>query len=616
MPNDVWLPLMMAHLGHRDCITEPRCRTGEALARLAPHATRAMADAQVRTLEASLSSIGFGDDSLHRVVTEPAAGLTSMERREYRPLIQLLSGIAALLLLIACANLSGLLVARGVSRHREMAVRISLGASRWRLARQLLTESLLIAAAGAVVGLVMSAWVSQGLLGFFTTDDEGFHHFFELALDARAIAFTLLAATATVLLFGLFPALTTSRVNPSAMLMTGAVGAARASTRIALVSGQVALSVVLLTAAMLLARSFANLMGARAFDPEHVAVARWRPDLVNHTTERSERELREIVERLRALPNVEAVGYRRCCGLLWSNAPQRAPVGLGALDTVTFAQHQRVSADFFATLSVRLLAGREFTDGDRVGAPRVAIVNQALASRLWNDAGDPTAIIGREARVGDTRVRIVGVVPEYQSRTLLAPTPVVLFEPIWQAGIDDGDVRLAVRVRGDPAAALPLLTRTIASVDPEVLVTEAMPMRAQIAANFVQIQLGQAVLLASAGLALFLSAMGLYGVIAFLVARRTREVGIRIALGAPVASVTRLFVAHGMRAVTFGIVAGLAAAFAGKHLLTAWLVGVAPNDFASFGVALAAVIGVSLAASYFPARQASRTDPAIALRAE
>ena len=615
-PNDLWLPLMMAHLGHYDCITEPYCRAADAVARLAPHATRQMADAQVRTLERSLSSIAFADDSLHRVVTEAAAGLTSIERRQYLPLVKLLSGIAALMLLIACANLSGLLIARGVSRHREMAVRIALGASRWRLARQLLTESTLIALAGAIIGVVMSAWVSQGLLGFFTTDDEGFHHFFQLTLDARTIVFALLASTGTVVLFGLLPALTTSRVSPSATLKSGAVGAARATTRVALVSGQVALSVVLLTAAILLARSFANLMRAQAFDPEHVAVVRWRPDLVNHAPDRSTRELKEIVGRLREVPNVEAVGFRRCCGLIWSDAPQQAPVGVAALDTVTFAQHQRLSPDFFATLAVRLLAGREFTDADRDGSTRVAIVNRALAWRLWGDSVDPPSVIGRVARVGNTRVRIVGVVPEYQARTLLAPTPLVMFEPIWQDGIGDGDVRLAVRVRGDPGAALPTIVRTISSVDPEVLVTEAMPMRSQMAASFVQIRLGQSVLLASAGLALFLSAMGLYGVIAFLVARRTREVGIRIALGAPVASVTRLFVGHGLRAVLLGIVTGLAAAFAGKHLLSAWLVGVAPNDLVSFGVALLAVTGVSLAASYLPARQAGRMDPAVALRTE
>jgi predicted lysophospholipase L1 biosynthesis ABC-type transport system permease subunit len=246
----------------------------------------------------------------------------------------------------------------------------------------------------------------------------------------------------------------------------------------------------------------------------------------------------------------------------------------------------------------------------------VAVVNRALALRLWPDAADPTTVIGRDARIGSTRVHIVGVAPDYQPRALLAPMPLVMFRPIWQDGINDGDVRFAVRVRGDPAAALPAITRTMSEVDPEVLVTEAMPMRSQMAASFVGIRLGQVVLLASAGLALFLSAMGLYGVIAFLVARRTREVGIRIALGAPAASVTSLFVGHGMRAVAVGAAVGLAVAFVGRHLLSAWLIGVAPNDFLSFALALLTVAGVSLAASYFPARQASRTDPAIALRLE
>ena len=617
MPNDLWLPMALASLRHRECLADPHCRLGAGLARLAPHATREMADAQLRTLEASLSSVSFADDSLHHVVAERAAGLTGLERREYLPLMRLLTGIAAVILLIACANLSGLLVARGVTRYREMAVRVALGASRWRLTRQLLTESLLVALAGGVIGLILSAWVSQGLLGFFTTDDEGFHHFFQLALDTRAIAFATIAATTTVVLFGLLPALTTSRVSPAATLKESALGAARATTRAALVGAQVALSVALLAAAMLLARSFANVVGGQRFDSGNVVVARWRPDLGGYSSARWTAELHQILERLRALPNVESVGFRRCCGLLWSASPNAIAVGLSALDTASLAQGQYISPTFFATLKVPLLAGREFTDADRAGEPRVAIVNRSLVSRLWGATTDPAASLGREARIGETSARIIGVVPDYHARTLLMPTPLVVFQPFWQTATeDDGDTRFAIRVRGDVDAALPAIVRAMSSVDPLVLVTESMSMRAQIAASFVQIRLGQAVLLASAGLALFLSGIGLYGVIAFLVARRTREVGIRLALGAPTASVTRLFVGHGMRAVIIGAVAGLLAAFVGAHLLGAWLVGVAPNDAASFGSAAGVVVGVSLIASYLPARHASRTDPAVALRVE
>ena len=617
MPNDLWLPMAMASLRYRECLAAQHCRLGEALARLAPRATRAMAAAQLRTLEASLSAVSFADDSLHRVVAERAAGLTGIERREYLPLMRLLTGIAAVMLLIACANLSGLLVARGVTRHREMGVRVALGASRWRLTRQLLTESLLVALAGGVVGLIMSAWVSQGLLGFFTTDDEGFHHFFQLALDANAIAFTAIAATTTVVLFGVLPALTTSRVSPATTLKESALGAARATTRAALVGAQVALSVALLAAAILLARSFANVVGGQHFDSDDVVVARWRPDLAGYPSARWTVELRQILERVRALPNVESVGFRLCCGLLWSASPNPTAVGLSALDTASLAQGQLISPAFFATLKVPLLAGREFTDADRAGEPRVAIVNRSLVSRLWGATTDPAAILGREVRIGESRARIIGVVPDYHARTLLMPTPLVAFQPFWQNAItDDGDTRFAIRVRGDVNAALPAIVRAMSSVDPLVLVTESMSMRAQIAANFVQIRIGQAVLLASAGLALFLSGMGLYGVIAFLVARRTREVGIRLALGAPPATVTRLFVRHGMRSVVVGAVAGLVVAFVGAHLLGAWLVGISPNDGASFGVATGVVVGVSLVASYLPARRASRTDPAVALRVE
>jgi len=617
MPNDLWLPMAMASVRYRECLARQYCRLGEALARLAPHSTRALADAQLRTLEASLSVESFADDSVHHVVSEEAAGLTSIERREYLPLIRLLSGIAAVMLLIACANLSGLLVARGVMRHREMAVRTSLGASRWRLARQLLTESLLLALAGGVIGVTIAAWVSQGLLGFFTTDDEGFHHFFQLALDGRAIAFTIIAATTTVVLFGVLPALTTSRANPATTLKDSAVGAARASIRAALVGAQVALSIVLLTAAILLGRSFANLVRGQTFDSANVVVARWRPDLAGYPSARWTAELRQIIDRLRSLPNVEAVGYRLCCGLLWSASPNPTAVGLSAVDTASLAQEQLISPAFFAALKVPVVASREFSDADRVGEPRVAIVNRSLVARLWGGTTHPAEILGREVRIGESRVRIVGVVPDYHARTLLMPTPLVVFEPFWQAAIhEDGDTRFAIRVRGDVNAALPAIVRAMSSVDPLVLVTESMSMRAQIAANFVQIRLGQAVLFASAGLALFLSGMGLYGVIAFLVARRTREVGIRLALGAPRGSVTRLFVGHGMQSVIVGATAGLTTALVGARLLAAWLVGVAPNDATSFVAAAVAVVAVSLVASYLPARRASRTDPAVALRVE
>ena len=618
VPNDLWMPLMMARVGRNDCITEPHCRLGDALARLAPGATAAMARAQVQTLARGLSSLAFADDSARHVIAARAEGLSVNERAEYVALMRLLAAIAGVLLLIACANLSGLLLARGVARHREMAVRKALGAGRGRLTRQLLTESLVIAVAGAGLGLLLSTWVSQALLDFFSIDDEGFHHFFHFAPDIVVVGFTLIAATTAVLLFGMLPALSSARTDPATMLKAGASGVARTRMRSALVGAQVALSVVLLTAAILLARSFANLMTTRVFDAEHVAMMRWRPDLNSYPVSRFSSELSEIVTRVRSAPDVQSVAFRRCCGLLWSASPNDGtPVGFSSSDTVTLAQAQFVSPEFFATLRVPLLAGREFTEQERDNAPPVVIVNRTLASQLWGATTSPASLVGRELRVSNTRARVVGVVADFYPSTLLMPSPAVAFEPYWQTTANtDGDTRFAIRVRGDAARAIPALRRAFSDVDPLVLTTEVMPMKEQIGARFVQIRVGEAVLLASAAIALFLSGMGLYGVIAFLVAHRTREVGIRIALGASMTSVTRLFLADGMRAAFAGVVAGLAITYAGRRLLSAWLVGVAPNDKLSFAISLAAVVAVSLAASYFPARRASRMDPTEALRME
>jgi hypothetical protein len=345
---------------------------------------------------------------------------------------------------------------------------------------------------------------------------------------------------------------------------------------------------------------------------------RWRPDLNTYPVERFTVELREIVTRLQSMPDVQSVAFRRCCGLLWGASPNdQTPVGFSTADTLTLAQEQFVSPDFFATLRAPLLAGRKFTNSERDSTPRVVIVNRTLASRLWGTAANPSTLIGREVRIENTRARVVGVVADFHPSTLLMPAPAVAFEPYWQTtAASDGDTRFAIRVRGDAARAIPALRRAFSEVDPLVLTTEVMPMKAQIGARFVQIRVGEAVLLASAAIALFLSGMGLYGVIAFLVAHRTREVGIRIALGASMTNVTRLFLADGMRAVFVGIGTGLAITYAGRGLLSAWLVGVSPNDQFSFAVSLAVVLAVSLTASYLPARRASRMDPTEALRLE
>jgi predicted permease len=615
MPNDVWLPLMMAHLGRYDCIIEVPCRTGEALARLAPGASLSQARARVKTLERPMSALSFRNDSVRRLTVEPANGLRAVERADYLRLARLLAGVALLILVIACTNLSGLLIARGASREREMALRVSLGASRARLTRQLLTESLVIAVAGGLLGVGLSMWASRELMGFFVSDDEGFHHFFNLALDARVLAFAVAASVVATILFGVLPALTTSRANPAEVLKRGAGNPPSAALRLTLTAAQVGLAVVLLTGAGLLMRSVQALMNRQHFDARHVAVLRWRPDLAGYSPQRAATTLQQVLERLRGTPGVVSVAYRRCCGLLWKRSPSEDAVGTSTADTLAVAQTQFISPGFFKTLDVPMLAGREFTDADRTGTEPVVVVGEAVARRIWG-AESP---IDRTIRVGSRHARVIGVVADYQVRTALEAASSVVFAAYWQTITSpdaDGDTRFAIRVAGDPAAALPVLQRTFSAVDQAVLVTEMMPMTAQIDAHYVQLHLGGAVLISAALLALFLSALGLYGVISFLVARRTREVGIRVALGASSSSVVRLFLKKGLGAALLGSILGLVVAYAGSHLLAAWLIGVRARDGLAFAVAFLVVTSITLVASYLPARRAARVDPALTLREE
>jgi predicted permease len=511
MPNDVWVPPSMARVGRLNCIGSPRCPVGDALGRLAPGASLQALRTQLRTVEPRLSAAAFPDDSVRHVTAEPAAGLSVAERADYVGLSRLLSAIASVILLIACANLSGLLVARGTARQREMAVRISLGASRIRLIRQLLTESLILAAIGGVVGAFASLWTTRGLMGFFVTDDEGFRHFFNLEVNARIVGLPLLVAGVSTLLFGIVAAFTSSRIEPADVLKTSRSGAGVQGVRIGsmLVSAQVALAILLLTAATLLMRSAASLMHAQQFNADRVAVLRWRPDLAGLEEARFEPALHQIVERLQALPEIESVAYRRCCNLVWSADPHgNAHVGLSATDTAAIADAQFVSPRFFSTLKVQTLAGREFTDGDREGTERVSIVNLPLARKLWGASIGPASIVGRALQIGSAETQVVGVVPDYQPRGAFTAAVPVVYEPYWQtvAG-SDGDTRFAIRVRGDVTHDISLLMKTTGAVEPTVVTTEAMSMSSQIGARYVQLRLGEAVLAAAAGIALLLSAI-------------------------------------------------------------------------------------------------------------
>ncbi|HTI64679.1 MAG TPA: ABC transporter permease, partial [Gemmatimonadaceae bacterium] len=613
MPSEIWLPSTMASAVGIGCTPAVPCDYMDVLARLAPGVSIARATAGLERLGRTLSELSLGDDSIRKPVIVRATGALVATQRQYSPLARLLGAIAALLLIIACANLSGLLAVRGMSRVREIALRLSLGASRLRIMQQLLVESGALAIAGGLLGLVLSIWASRALMGFFVADSEGFENYFPIGLDARVVWFAIGISLLSTIAFGLLPAFLTARAEPADVLKSGTAGSGRARARFELVAVQVALTSALLSGAVLLSRSFARLLHAQRFDANHAALLRVRPAAAQYDSLRSERYVRAVAERLATLPQVERVAFARGVGFAWGGSPVEANIGMAAGDSARPVQAHFVSPGFFSTLRIPLLEGREFTSADGPGTPLVAMVSESLARMLA-----PTSdIVGRTLYARGKPFRVVGVVPDYLVHMTGERVPPMAFFAFWQNALGaEKDARFVVRVRGDPTRALATLRTTAHDVDRYVPVAEVMTLAAQMDASYPEIRLSQNVLLAAGGLALLLSAIGLYGVIAFLVTRRTRDIGLRIALGALPARVAGQLIGRGMIAVVTGLSIGLGGAWMLSRLLDAWLVGITPHDLAAFGIAGLLVSAASLVACAIPARRAARIDPAIALRVE
>jgi cell division protein FtsX len=641
-PLEIWIPSMMLRAGYRWCDGFARgCQVLGLLGRLAPGRTPAEAQAELTTLARQFEAEDAGPP--RRFAVRPLRGADPGEQGAFADLARLLGAAAALLLVVACANLGGLLLARGAARRGEIALRLALGAGRARIARQLLAESLLVALAGGVLGLLLSLWTSRLLMSFYAVDDEGYRHLYDLGLDWRVLACALLVSLVAGVLFGLWPALWSVRAELSRTARKASPGVSRR----VLPALQVAVSLALLVAAGLLARSSARIQAGSHFDPRQVVVLRLRPRLVGYGPPRAQAFQREVVRRLEALPGVESVSLAVGQGLVWraagtmrvaplgmglamppapgavappgSPAPP-APVDIGAAPPEpgrTTGYHE-VAPRYFATLRIPLLQGRDFDARDLPSAPAVGIVNETLARQLWGARSplEQTLALPGEREQGAPRaVRVVGLVADAHLRSALeAPRP-MLFLPFWQ-NPGEIDSRLCVRVAGKPEAALPAIRRAISAVDPQVPVSETMPMLVQVRGAYTGVRVAGAVLECGAGLALLLAALGLYGVLAFAVSRRTPEIGIRLAVGARRGQVAAIFVREGLAIAGLGVALGSTAALLAVRLLSAWLYGVEARDPSTFAGAAALLVVVAALASYLPARRAARVDPMVMLRSE
>jgi len=532
-------------------------------------------------------------------------------------------GAVAFVLLIACANVANLLLARASARRKEVAIRTALGARRSRIVRQLLTESLLLAGCGGAVGLLTAVWSLRALVAIAPADIPRLG---EVALDARVVAFTAVVSLLTGVLFGLAPALQLSRTDPGDTLKEGGRAGAAGPRRAlggALIVAEVALALVLLVGAGLLVNSFARVLDvAPGFSADRLLTMRIAPPQTKYPRfEQGEAFYNDLYARLRATPGVRAVGA--------TNALPLTDVGGDRSfyiegRTITRPEDQPdeqvrfVSAGYFNAMQIPIVAGREFTERDTLAAPRAAVVNEALARKFWPN-GDA---IGKRASFSQQQpawYQIVGIVGSIKHRALDAKETPELYVPYAQPLFAGSTVRpmfVVVRTDADPLAMSATIRRTVAAIDPEQPVSDMRSMDQRLSASLASRRFNMLLLLLFAGIALALSAIGIYGVVAYAVTERTHELGVRLALGAQRRDVVRMVVGRGLALATIGAFVGAAAALPVTRLMSGLLYGVTPTDPVTFAAVALLLLLVASAASWLPARRAVRVDPVTALRAE
>ncbi|HEX8281728.1 MAG TPA: ABC transporter permease [Chthoniobacterales bacterium] len=590
-------------------------RSISAIARLAPGVPLQQAQSRISAINAQLATTfpetNKGWDAHLTVLQERLV-------REVRPSLIALLGAVGFVLLIACANVANLLLARSAARQKEIAIRAAMGASRARVVRQMLTESVLLSAIGGLAGLLLSVWLTDVLVSILP---EGAARLEQVAIDYRVLAFAVGLSALTGIVFGITPALHASKLDLSGSLKEGGrtgEGHRRTSARSLLLIGEVALSLVLLVGAGLLVKSFLRLQEVRpGFNPQHVLVASVSLPAMQYKENAQRAEFyRQLMQRLSEVPGVEAAGGGINLPLGASNygiGRPFVPEGRAlSVDESVNASFSVIAGDYFRALQIPLLAGRVFDPRDTDDAPKVVIVNESVARRhfgsvqealgkrlsIWRDEKFPREIIGV---VGDTKVD-----------TLEAASGAQIYVPHAQDATW-GFMALVIRTAGDPASLVPALRREVQALDKDQPIYNVRTMEEVVASSIGTRRVSMQLFAVFAGAALCLAALGIYGVMAYSVTQRTQEIGIRMALGAQKRDVLRLVVRQGMTLALIGIGVGLLGALALTRLISNLLFGVNAMDPSTFGAIALLLAVVALLACYLPARRAAKLDPMNAL---
>jgi predicted permease len=551
------------------------------------------------------------------VIPEQEARVFPNARGPILGFMALLMTVAGLVLLIACANLANLLLARAEARRREVAVRISLGADRRRLLRQLLTESVMLASAGAVAGLLLAVLVSRMVSAFQPPVPVPVA--LDMAPDARVLAFVGILAVITTLGFGLLPALQATRLDLAGVLKdgTGAGPRTRMGLRDALVTAQVAVSVLLLAAGGLFIRTLQNAQGiSLGFDAPRLAILSADPGMLGMTPARSNAFWNDVAARVGTLPAVQSVSLASTPPLSVTGRSRRwvEVEGYRPASGEDMEFHFQVTGPgHFHTIGLALARGREFTDADRPGAPGAAVVNETFAARFWpgqNPVGRRISVNGPEGPWLD----VVGVARDAKMVSLSDPQPPLVFVPLLQH--PRTELTLHVRTAGDPAMLVSLVRQVVRDVAPDLPVTDASSMAGYLSGGLLPQRIAATLLGLFGLLGLSLAGVGLYGVVSYWVSRRSREIGVRVALGAGRRRVIGTVLREGMKPVALGLAAGLVLAFGLTRFIGAVLYGISPADPVTFGSVVLVLLAAALLATWVPARRAASVDPMTVLRSE